>query len=255
MNTAYRPPDPNTYRLAHGVSVVRQNGDNTFAISDYPLRAVRISAVAAQLLRCCQEQRTCDNLAEELNLPLKRIRTLCEQLRWKGLLEAGPPLPPAIWPGVSIIIPSYNRASQLRRCLQSLELLRYPSECIEIIVIDDASCDETETILREYMQEAEAGAEAKGRNMRVVRHTERHGVAISRNTGAEAARYDLLAFIDSDCVASPTWLSELVPAFQDASIAAVGGMIRALERTSITWALRGCTFLALYGDANAAGTS
>jgi mycofactocin system glycosyltransferase len=229
MNTAYRSPDPNTYRLSHGVSIVSRDGDNIFAISDYPLRAVRISAVAAQLLRCCEGQRTCNELAEEMNLPIKRVRALCEQLRWKGLLEAGTLLPPTTWPGISIIIPSYNRANELRRCLQSLETLSYPRDCIEIIVIDDASSDATNTMLQEYTQEAGS----KGLDVRVVRHTERYGVAISRNTGAEAARYDLLAYIDSDCVASPTWLSDLVPAFQDASIAAVGGMIHALDRTTI----------------------
>ena len=55
------------------------------------------------------------------------------------------------------------------------------------------------------------------------------GVGISRNTAAEAAHYELLAYIDSDCVASSGWLKELVPVFQDVRIAAVGGMIRAYE--------------------------
>jgi len=66
-----------------------------------------------------------------------------------------------------------------------------------------------------------------------MRHTQQRGVAESRNSGAEAARHDLLAYIDSDCVASPGWLAELVPTLQDTSIAAVGGMIRAYERQSM----------------------
>jgi mycofactocin system glycosyltransferase len=228
MSTTDRSPDPDHYRLTRGTQVVMK-GERVFAISDYPLRIIRISRTAAQLLRCCEEQRTCSELAEEMKLPLKRVHTLCEQMRWKGLLEAGPLLPPVNWPDVSIIIPSYNRARELRRCLQSLEALSYPSNCLEIIVVDDASSDETDTLMQKYMQEAGA----KGRNVRVVRHAERRGVALSRNTGAETARYDLLAFIDSDCVASTTWLSALVPAFQDTGIAAVGGTIRALDRTTM----------------------
>src|SRR5260221_12850914 len=75
--------------------------------------------------------------------------------------------------------------------------------------------------------------EAEGRTLRVVRHTSQQGVAKSRNTGAQAAQYGLLAYIDSDCVASPGWLTELVPAFRQADVAAVGGMIRAYERESM----------------------
>jgi len=65
--------------------------------------------------------------------------------------------------------------------------------------------------------------------MQVIHHTHQQGVARSRNAGAEAAHHDLLAFIDSDCVASPSWLTELVPVLQDTNLGAVGGMIRAYE--------------------------
>src|SRR5579859_6789461 len=228
MSAAYRRPDPNCYRLSPGIRLISPEKD-ALAICAYPLRAVRLSASAARLLQQCGEQRTCEELAQDLQLPILQVQALCQQLRRKGLLEAGPPAPPASWPGVSIIIPSYNRASQLARCLRSLCELDYPAQCLEIIVVDDASSDETPTMLAGVMQECAA----QGRAMQVVRHTSRQGVARSRNTGAEAAHHPLLAYIDSDCVASPGWLAELVPAFQGASIAAVGGMIRAFERESM----------------------
>ncbi len=199
------------------------------AICDYPLRAVRLNTTAARLLRRCSEQCTCQELAEYLRLPLKRVHALCEQLRWKGLLEAGPTPPPASWPSVTTIIPSHDRAGQLQVCLRSLYELDYPVHCLEVLVVNDASTDETPAMLAQVMQEFEA----QGRMIRVVRHTFQQGVARSRNTGAEAARHDLLAYIDSDCVASPGWLAELIPAFQDEKTAAVGGMIRAYERKSI----------------------
>ena len=43
---------------------------------------------------------------------------------------------------------------------------------------------------------------------------------------------EVLAFIDSDCVATPGWLNELTPVFEDATVGAVGGIIRAYERQS-----------------------
>src|SRR5438105_15842876 len=109
MSTLYRRPDPNCYRLTRGTHITIQQ-ETGLAICDYPLRAVRLGATAARLLQRCDEQRTCEELAAYLSLPVKRVQALCEQLHQKGLLEAGPALPPLSWPGVSIIIPSHNRA-------------------------------------------------------------------------------------------------------------------------------------------------
>jgi mycofactocin system glycosyltransferase len=212
-----------------------------WAISPYPLRVMRLSSLTMRLLLLCVEERTCEELAQWVDLPVRRVEMLCEQLRWKGLLEAGPTRPPVIWPGVSIIVPSYNREDQLERCLRSLLELDYPGDCVEVIVVDDASTDGTPAMLQRMVQEFAA----KWRVLHVVRHSRRQGVAISRNTGAlyegndmpgqplQLPSSDLLAYIDSDCVASPGWLAELVPAFQDVHVAAVGGMIRAYERESV----------------------
>jgi len=226
MNTPYRQLHPGRYRLPPGVRIVPQH-ESAVAVCDYPLRLVRLSPVVARLLSLCSEERTCEQLAQATGVSVKRVEALCDQLRWKGLLEAGPPLPPPAWPGVSIVIPSYNRARQLERCLRSLFALDYP--CLEIIVVDDASTDESGGMLRCMAREAVT----RGLEMPVVRHEKRQGVGISRNTGTQIAQHDLVAYIDSDCVASPGWLKELVPAFQDMRIAAVGGMIRAYERKTL----------------------
>jgi mycofactocin system glycosyltransferase len=185
--------------------------------------------MAAQLLSLCSEECTSAQLAQATNMPVKRVEALCEQLYWKGLLEAGPVLPPPVWPHVSIVIPTYNRAKELERCLYSLFALDYPAHCLEIIVVDDASTGETADILQRIVQVAET----HDLEMRVVRHAKQQGVGIGRNSGAETAKYDLIAYIDSDCVASPGWLKELVPTFQSMVIAAVGGMIRAYERNTL----------------------
>jgi mycofactocin glycosyltransferase len=228
MSTAYHQPRPGHYRLPDGVRIVVQDG-SAVAVCDYPLRLVRVSAMAARVLSLCTEECTCVQLAQATNIPVKRVEALCNQLRWKGLLEAGPALPPATWPYVSIVIPSYNRSKELERCLYALFGLDYPAQCLEIIVVDDASTDETRCMLQRMVQEASA----HGLEMREVQHAKRQGVGISRNTGAGVGQHELIAYIDSDCVASPGWLKELVPAFQDSQIAAVGGMIRAYDRNTL----------------------
>ena len=217
-----------SYRLARTVRIIpRENGG--LALCSYPLHVLRLSKLTTRLLLQCREQRTCEELAQLVDLPTKRVHTLCEQLRWKELLDASPMLPPPSWPCISIIIPGHNRVHQLERCIKSLLGLDYPVQCLELIVVDDASTDETATMLQHLAQQTVA----QGLAIQTIHHTSQQGVARSRNVGAEAAHHDLLAYIDSDCLASPGWLAELVPTLQDTHIGAVGGMIRAYERHSM----------------------
>jgi len=51
------------------------------------------------------------------------------------------------------------------------------------------------------------------------------GPAAARNVGASLASGEILAFIDSDCTASREWLNELIPAFSNPAMAAVGGQV------------------------------
>src|SRR5260370_2006039 len=196
MNTLYRQLQPGHYRLPSGIRIVPQD-ETAVAVCDYPLRLVRLNTMTARLLSLCKEERPCEQLAQAVNMPVRRVETLCDKLRWKGLLEAGSTLPPPTWPNVSVVVPTYNRARELERCLRSLFTLDYPAHCLEIIVIDDASTDETGSMLRRMAREAAA----RGLAMRVVCHKQLHGVGIGRNTGAEAARHDLIAYLDSDYVA------------------------------------------------------
>jgi len=228
MSAVNEQPRPGHYRLQQGVRIVSQAG-SVLAVCDYPLCVVRLNPIVAQLLSLCSKEHTCEQLAQATSMPVKRVETLCDQLRWRGLLEAGPSLPPSTWPCVTIVIPSYNRAKELERCLRSLFALDYAAGCLEIIVVDDASTDETGNMLQRLVKESPT----HGLELRVAHHEKRQGVGIGRNTGAAAAQYDLIAYIDSDCVASPGWLRELVPAFQNMQLASVGGMIRAYERKTL----------------------
>src|ERR1700694_7495 len=223
VKMSYQRPQPGCYRLARGAHIVGET-----LVCDYPLRVLRPGPTTLKLVASCGEERTCADLAALLNLPVKRVEKLCEQLKWKGLLDAGPAISPETWPGVSIIIPTHNRARQLERCLDALLNLDYPRDCMEIIVVDDASTDKTGAVLERFGRECDAKEVA----LHVMRHTRQKGVAIARNSGAEQARMEVLAFVDSDCVATPGWLKELAPVFEDATVGAVGGIIRAYERQS-----------------------
>src|SRR5690242_8789675 len=108
MKVPYRRPQAGCYRVGRGVHI---RGDTL--VCDYPLRVLRPGHTALRLMALCSEERTCADLAALLKMPVKRVERLCEQLYWKGLLDAGPPLVPERWSGISIVIPTYNRARQL----------------------------------------------------------------------------------------------------------------------------------------------
>ena len=90
-------------------------------------------------------------------------------------------------PRVSVIVPVYNTAPWLKRCLDSL--VTQTLKEIEIICVNDGSTDGALSILREY-------AVRDGR-VRVIDQTNQ-GVSVARNVGVEAAIGAYLMFVDSD---------------------------------------------------------
>src|SRR4028118_374846 len=94
---------------------------------------------------------------------------------------------------VSIIIPSHNRSSSLRRALDALHLQTYPIDLIEVIVVADSCIDDTLAMLQDY--KAPFKLQAIEVNCR--------SAAIARNTGAAAATGQLLLFLDADIAAPP----------------------------------------------------
>jgi len=102
---------------------------------------------------------------------------------------------------VSVIIPTYNRASFLKEAVESVLSQTYKN--IELIVVDDGSTDATRELLLQY------GAELS------VLHTGHGGPSAARNCGIAAARGDYIAFLDSDDVWLPDKLREQMLFFQD----------------------------------------
>ncbi|MEG4306373.1 glycosyltransferase [Microcoleus sp. D3_18a_C4] len=94
---------------------------------------------------------------------------------------------------VSIIIPSHNRSSSLRRALDALHLQTYPIDLMEVIVVADSCIDDTLTMLQDY--KAPFKVQAIEVNCR--------SAAIARNTGAASATGKLLLFLDDDIEALP----------------------------------------------------
>jgi len=86
---------------------------------------------------------------------------------------------------VSVIIPSFNRKSDLRKAIQSVREQSYTDH--EIIVVDDGSTDGTKEYLNQNFPE-----------IIVIRHETSQGGSVARNAGARRATGEYVAFLDSD---------------------------------------------------------
>ncbi|RBI60657.1 glycosyltransferase family 2 protein [halophilic archaeon] len=101
-------------------------------------------------------------------------------------------------PTVSVIVPTYNRADALPRTIESV--LSQTLEDIELIVVDDASQDDTPAVVASYDDD----------RVQFVQHDENQGASAARNTGIERAEGEYVAFLDSDDVWLPTKLEKQV---------------------------------------------
>ena len=102
-------------------------------------------------------------------------------------------------PKLSIILPTYNRARDLRRAVAALLRQDAPPRTYEVIVVDNNSCDGT----------AEALQAIQDCRVRII-HETRQGLSYARNAGLAAARGDIVAFTDDDVEVAPDWVSTIV---------------------------------------------
>jgi mycofactocin glycosyltransferase len=198
------------FRLKRGIRLIRAS-QGGIVLQSNPLRALKINQAAFEILDKCRVD--CDNAEAGQGGGAQGSMAFLDTLYQGGLLDWTPP-PPQTLPLVSIVIPVYNRPAEIEECLESLQNLDYPSEKTEIIVVDDASRDHTAAVVRRF-------------GVRLIVQPNNMGQSAARNTGVAAAKGEIIAFLDSDCIAEKVWLRELVPYFQDSRVALVGGYVGA----------------------------
>jgi glycosyltransferase involved in cell wall biosynthesis len=116
-------------------------------------------------------------------------------------------------PKVSVIVPVWNRADQLRLCLDCLHRQTFPGGDYEIIVVDNGSIDQIDSVHDAYPA------------VRWFREEHPSSYA-ARNRGVRHARGDIIAFTDADCLPTATWLEGAVASLGALQASIVGGDIR-----------------------------
>lgn len=108
--------------------------------------------------------------------------------------------------GMTIVIPTYNRAPMLADVLTDLMQQNAADVPFEVLVVDDGSTDETPQLLAQLM------AESPG-CFRYVRQ-DNSGLNTARNRGASEANDELLVYLDDDVRLPPDFVNEMAAAFK-----------------------------------------
>jgi glycosyltransferase involved in cell wall biosynthesis len=117
-------------------------------------------------------------------------------------------------PKISVVIPVRNSENTIKECLNSVINQTYNN--FEIIIIDNASTDSTSEILDRY-----------SKNLKISVFSEASvGRGAARNLGTKKAKGELIAMIDSDCIAPNNWLEEISrPIIKNGENIVMGGEI------------------------------
>ena len=99
-------------------------------------------------------------------------------------------------PLVSIITPTYNSQMFLEQTIDSIVNQTYKNW--ELIIVDDASSDNTVNIINNYVSEF--------KNIHLIQNEINLGAGVARNKGIQAAKGDFIAFLDSDDLWNPNKL-------------------------------------------------
>lgn len=142
---------------------------------------------------------------------------------------------------LSVIIPVYNAAPYLRRCLDSV--LKQNFRDYEVIIVDDGSTDDSLQICEEYsLKDARFS----------VFHKANGGVSCARNYGLERAHGELVCWIDADDFANPNYLSDLLDAYTFDTDLVIESLIRksATEESQVSGVAPGVYDLSNPSDQN-----
>ena len=121
-------------------------------------------------------------------------------------------------PTVTVVIPMFNEGAVIKETLQSMLDLDYPAHKLDVIVVDDRSSDDS-------FEQAMSVARTSGGRISVLRNRvnmgKRHSIihAVRRSTA------EIIVSADSDVVAEPASVRQLIRRFTMPSIAAVGGRV------------------------------
>ena len=123
------------------------------------------------------------------------------------------PAEPSSWPFISITVPAYNEAARIRSTIESLLEIDYPPDRRQILIVSDASSDDTDRIVAGYAH----------RGVELYRVPKRGGKTAAENAAASSLRGEIVVNTDASIRIQPHSVKALVRAFQDPTIGVASG--------------------------------
>jgi cellulose synthase/poly-beta-1,6-N-acetylglucosamine synthase-like glycosyltransferase len=122
-------------------------------------------------------------------------------------------------PFVSIIVPTYNEENVIRKRIENLLELDYPSDRYEVIIVDSGSSDKTTEITAEMIIKLER----ENPKIRLIKEDKRRGKASAINTGKDYTKGEIVLVTDANSIFDKNALREMMPHFKNPKVGAVGG--------------------------------
>ncbi|MFN6945100.1 MAG: glycosyltransferase [Cytophagaceae bacterium] len=101
----------------------------------------------------------------------------------------------ALEPFVSVIVPVYNDAGRIEKCIEALMNQTYPQNRYEILIVDNGSTDDTCSVIKKYP-------------VKLLAEKEKQSSYAARNKGIKNAMGEVIAFTDSDCIPASNWIEK-----------------------------------------------
>ena len=120
-------------------------------------------------------------------------------------------------PKLSVIIPAYNEAECIERCLMACIAQTEPID--EIIVVDNKSKDDTAKVVKKFIKAN------KKYPIKIVNEFDQQGLIPARNTGMRCAKYEVMGRIDADTILEHEWAHVVKDIFVDESVSAATGPV------------------------------
>jgi sugar transferase (PEP-CTERM/EpsH1 system associated) len=111
------------------------------------------------------------------------------------------------------VISAFNEDRTIRTKIENSVALDYPPDRLEVLVVSDASTDNTDRIVEEY----------KGRGVTLLRLSERRGKTVGLNAAMQVARGEIVVFSDANILYHQDALRHLVSNFADPAVGCVTG--------------------------------
>jgi cellulose synthase/poly-beta-1,6-N-acetylglucosamine synthase-like glycosyltransferase len=120
---------------------------------------------------------------------------------------------PPEWPEITVVLPVYNEARSIRRTLENLLRTEYPTDRRHVLVVSDASSDETDEIVQSF----------ENQGIRLVRLPSRGGKTAAENAAGPHLRGSIVVNLDATIRVPRDSIKALVRAFQDPTVGVASG--------------------------------